>query len=101
MILMTIGFDLILAIRDSSEVYITDLLLKNMVKEEQQKGISYLQLSRRIGETLVSLLFSILLIKLDLFFVLICLVIFAMISFIVNIKLYKMIKERQGVKNEF
>lgn len=46
-ILMTIGFDLILAIRDPFEAYSTDLLLKNTKAEEQQKAISYLQLSER------------------------------------------------------
>ena len=92
-LLMTIGFDLILAIRDPIEVYATDVLLKNTETHEQQKAISYLQLSRRIGETIISLLFSLLLLKLELIYVIICLFIFSMISLGVNTQLYKMIRK--------
>lgn len=90
---MTIGFDLILAIRDPIEVYATDVLLKNTETHEQQKAISYLQLSKRIVETIISLLFSLLLLKLELIYVIICLFIFAMISLGVNTQLYKMIRK--------
>lgn len=90
---MTIGFDLILAIRDPIEVYATDVLLKNIETHEQQKAISYLHLSRRIGEMIISLLFSLLLLKLELIYVIICLFIFGMISLGLNSKLYKMIRK--------
>lgn len=93
-VLMTIGFDIILAVRDPVEVYATNLLLKNTKPQEQQKAISYLQLSRRIVETAISLLFSMLLTKLDLLYIIICLFVFAMISLGINSKLYKMIKEK-------
>ena len=92
-LLMTIGFDLILAIRDPIEVYATDVLLKNTETHEQQKAISYLQLSRRIGETIISLLFSLILLKLELIYVIICLFVFGMISLRVNTQLYKMIRK--------
>lgn len=90
---MTIGFDLILAIRDPIEIYAADALLKNTETHEQQKAISYLQLSRRIGETIISLLFSLLLLKLELIYIIICLFMFGMISLGVNTQLYKMIRK--------
>ncbi len=92
--LMTIGFDIILAIRDPVEVYINDLLLKNTKAEEHQKAISYLQLSRRVVATVMSFIFSILLIQFDLSYIIICLFVFAMISLGVNYRLYRMIKEK-------
>lgn len=91
-IVMTIGFDIILAIRDPFELYINDLLLKNTKPEEHQKVVSYLQLSRRIVATILSLIFSMLLIKIDLVYIIICLMILAIIGLIVNSKLYKMLK---------
>lgn len=91
---MTIGFDLILAVRDPFDTYMTDLLLKNTVLEEQQKAISYLQLSRRIVATMINLLFSLLLLKIDLFYMIICLMIFAIIGLGINIKLYKIVREK-------
>lgn len=92
-ILMTIGFDMILAARDPIEIYTSNLLLKNTEEQHQQKAISYLQLSRRIVETTLSLLFSMMLTEIDLIYVIICLLIFAMISLIVNSKLYRMVKQ--------
>lgn len=91
---MTIGFDLILAVRDPFDTYITDLLLKNTVLEEQQKAISYLQLSRRIVATIINLLFSMLLLKIDLFYIIVCLMIFAVVGLGINTKLYRMVKEK-------
>ena len=87
---MTIGFGLILAIRDPIDTYASDLLLKNTKMEEQQKAISYLHLSRRIVETTISFIFSIVLTKIDLFYVIICLIILSMVGLIINIRLYKM-----------
>ena len=92
-LLMTIGFDIILGIRDWIEIYTSNLLLKNTEKHEHKEAISYLGLSRRIGSTILSLLFSLMLIKLDLIYVIICLLIFSIISFIINSKLYKMVKQ--------
>lgn len=91
-IFMTIGFDLILAVRDPFDTYTSDLLLKNTKVEQQQKAISYLQLSRRIVEASISLIFSILLIKIDLFYIILCLMILAIVGLIINSKLYKMIQ---------
>lgn len=91
-VLMTIGFDLILAIRDSFEVYSNDLILKNTTEEQKQKAISYLQLARRIVETMISFVFSMLLLKIDLFYIIVCLMILAIISLIVNYKLYRMVR---------
>lgn len=90
--IMTIGFDIILAIRDPYEVYMTDLLLKNTKVEEQQKAISYLQLSRRIGGMIISLIFSMLLTQLDLSYIIISLFILTVIALIINSKLYKLVK---------
>ncbi len=93
-ILMTLGFDMILAIRDPFEVYTSNLLLKNTEPQEQQRAISYMQLSRRIGETVISLIFSMILTKFDLLYVVVCLIVLTIISLGVNNKLYQMIKEK-------
>ncbi len=94
-IIMTIGFDLILAIRDPFDTYISDLLLKNTKPKEQQKAVSYLQLTRRIVASMLSLIFSMLLLKIDLFFVICILVILTIISLMINWKLYKLIKKEK------
>lgn len=92
--IMAIGFSLILGTRDSIEVYATNLILKNTKTKEQPKAISYLQLSRRAISTAMSLIFSMILTKVELIYVIICLLIFAIIGMSINIKLYKMIKPK-------
>lgn len=93
-IVMTLGFDLILAVRDPFDTYISDLLLKNTKPKEQQKAVSYLQLTRRIVESMLSLIFSMLLLKINLFFIICILMTLTMISLMINWKLYKLIKEK-------
>lgn len=92
---MTIGFDLILAIRDSFDAYASDIVLRNTLQEQQQKAVSYLQLARRIVATSINFLFSMLLLKIQLFYIILCLMFLAIISLMVNIKLYKMIQEKK------
>ena len=100
-IVMTVGFCLVLAIRDVVTTYIQDLLLKKAKVYEQQRAISYLGLSRKIGETCFSFLFFLMLLHIDLFYVVVVLVGFSIISLGVNKKLYQMvIKDEKEVYYE-
>lgn len=99
--IMTIGFCFILAIRDVFTTYIQDLLLKHADSSQQQTGISYLGLSRKIGETSLSFLFSMMLLKIDIFYVVLTLIGFAIIGLAINVKLYKKIlEENRKIKQE-
>lgn len=84
-ILMSIGFCIILGIRDGFSTYIQDLLLKKAKPSEQQASISYLGLSRKIGETSISFIFSLMLLKVDLFYIIVTLVVLSLISFMINL----------------
>ncbi len=90
-IIMTLGFDLILAIRDPLDTYMTDLLLKNTKQEEQPKAISYLQLTRRLVASIISFIFSMLLTQINLFYIIVLLMLLAVVSLMINYKLYKMV----------
>ena len=92
-ILMAFGFCIILGIRDVFSNYTQDLLLRNLKPSEQQSGISYLGLSRKIGETSISFIFSMMLLKLDIIYVIIALLALACISFAINYKLYMMVQK--------
>ena len=93
LILMAFGFCIILGIRDVFSNYTQDLLLRNLKPSEQQSGISYLGLSRKIGETSISFIFSMMLLKLDIIYVIIALLALACISFAINYKLYMMVQK--------
>lgn len=96
-VLMGIGLCIILGIRDVFNIYMQDLLLKNLKQSDQQAGISYLGLSRKIGETSISFMFSLMLLKVELLYVIVSLVILAIVSLLINLKLYKMVTKSNEV----
>ena len=66
-------------------------LLDNCSKENQQTAILKFNLSRRIVKCILSALFSLLLLKVDIFYVMILLLILALVYLNITMKLYKMI----------
>lgn len=92
-ILMTIGFCIILAIRDAFKVYIYDLSLKVSTEKERQSVTIYIEFARRIGAGIVSLIATLMLTKVTLIYVIICLLILAVIELALAIRIYKMIRK--------
>lgn len=90
--LMSIGMCIILGIRDIFGNYSKHLVLKNSKGSEQQTYITYLGLSRKIGEAILSFGFSIVLLEFELIYVIFILLILSLISFIINYKLYKIVR---------
>ena len=65
-IIMSLGFFLILAIRDSFQTYIEDVALTISNKEEQQEIIIKIEVYRRIGTLILSAIFTLILMKYEL-----------------------------------
>ena len=59
-IIMSLGFFLILAIRDSFQTYIEDVALTISNKEEQQEIIIKIEVYRRLGTLILSAIFTLL-----------------------------------------
>lgn len=95
-ILMTIGFCIILATRDSIKTYIYDLSLKISTEKERQAVTIYLEFARRIGSGIVSLIATLILTKVTLIYVIGCLLVLAVIELMLSIKIYKMMK-KEGI----
>lgn len=91
MIVMGFGFCMILWARDPIMNFLKNALLDNCSKESQQTAILKFNLSRRIVKSILSALFSLLLLKVDIFYVMILLLILALVYLIITMKLYKMI----------
>ncbi len=87
-VIMSIGYVIILFIRDPFKVYIQDLALKNTKKEEQQEVLTMLELSRNMLRMILSLGFSLILLKYPMIFVMILTLILSCIEIVINIKLY-------------
>lgn len=88
-IVMSLGFFLILAIRDSFQVYIEDTALKITKKEEQQKIMIDIEVYRKLGQLLLSGAFTLILMKYELIVVEFILVILSIVEIVVNRKMCK------------
>ena len=88
-IVMSLGFFLILAIRDSFQVYIEDTALKITKKEEQQKIMIDIEVYRKLGQLLLSGAFTLILMKYELIVVEFVLVILSIVEIVVNRKMCK------------
>lgn len=65
-IFMSIGFFLILATRDSFQIYIEDVALSISNKDEQQKIVIDIEVYRRVGTLILSAIFTLILMQCDL-----------------------------------
>lgn len=89
--LMSMGFCLILSVRDPYRLYTQDIVLKITDPEDHQVAISYIQFARKVGTTICSLVISAVLLKWHLIYVIFGITALAIVEIIITIRLYKMI----------
>ena len=97
-ILMTMGFCLILVVRDPFRLYTDDTILKLSKPEDQQVLISYVQFARKVGTTICSLFASAILLKWEMIHVMIGIGVLALIEVFIAIRLYSMIESKVNDK---
>ena len=86
-IMMSLGFFLILAIRDSFQVYIEDTALKITKKDEQQKIMIDIEVYRKLGQLLLSGAFTLILMKYELIVIEFILLFISIVEVIINKKM--------------
>ena len=84
---MSLGFFLILAVRDSFQTYIEDVALSISKKEEQQEIMIKIEVYRRLGTLILSAIFTLVLMKYELIIIEFILLILSIIEIFINIKL--------------
>ncbi len=101
-VIMSLGYVIILFIRDPFKVYMQDLALKNTDKNSQQTLLTTMELSRKIVRTIISLSFTAILVKNPMVLVISILVILSIIEIFVSLYLYRLIisKDKKEQKNE-
>ena len=92
-IIMSMGFFLILATRDSFKVYLEDVALENTSKEEQQKVMVDMEIYRKIFSLIGSAAFTLILIKYELIVIEFILLGMCIIELFINRRLYKSLKK--------
>lgn len=90
---MSLGYIIILFIRDPFKVYMQDLALKKVEKEQQQSLLTTLDLSRKIVRSIMSLSFTAILVNNPMIEVIIILIILSVIEIFISLYLYRMIQE--------
>ena len=98
--IMSLGYIIILFIRDPFKVYMQDLALRKVGKEGQQSLLTTMELSRKIGRAIMSLSFTIILVNNPMITVIAILFILSIMEILISIKLYKSIVSRKEVKSE-
>ena len=98
--IMSLGYIIILFIRDPFKVYMQDLALRKVGKERQQSLLTTMELSRKIGRAIRSLSFTMILVNNPMIIVIAILFILSIIEILVSIKLYKLVESGKEIKNE-
>ena len=91
-LIMSLGYIIILFIRDPFKVYMQDLVLKKAEKE-QQSLLTTLDLSRKIVRAIISLSFTAILVNNPMIVVITILIILSVIEIFISLHLYRMIQE--------
>lgn len=91
-LLMALGFDLIIPMRDTFIIYMEDLMLKNTKKIEQQEVFANMEILRKLGKVSMNFLVSLLVIKLDLFYIMWIFLITAVIEAMLSRQIVKLTK---------
>lgn len=98
--IMSLGYIIILFVRDPFKVYMQDLALRNVGKAKQQSLLTTMELSRKIGRAIMSFSFIIILMNNPMITVIAILFILSIIEILVSIKLYKLVVNGKEVKSE-
>lgn len=93
-IVMSLGFIIILAIRDPYSIFTKNILLENSYKKDQQTILGLNSFVNELSTTLLSLLITVLLLKIPLIKIIILLLIIAYIALIISFKFQKMLNKK-------
>lgn len=91
-IIMSLGFFLILATRDSFQIYIEDVALSISNKDEQQKIVIDIEIYRRLGTLILSAIFTLILMKYELIVIEFILLGLSIGEIFINKKLYNKLR---------
>lgn len=91
-IFMTLGFDLIIPMRDTFIIYIEDVVLSHSKKEEQQELFTNMEVLVKVGKVAMNLAISLLLLKVDLYYIMWMFVLAGVVEILLSRKIVKLAK---------
>lgn len=93
-LLMSLGYFIILGIRDPFQTYIEDITLKNTQDKYQQQIVIELETYRKIGQLIINLTFTLILLEHELVITEIILMLLAFIEIIINYKMTRTLEQQ-------
>lgn len=93
-VIMSLGFCLLLWARDPIMNFLKNELLNNCSKENQQKAMLNFNLSRKIVRCILATLTSLVLLKVEIIYIMIVLLIFSLVYIFFVIKLYVLLNDK-------
>lgn len=100
--IMSLGYVIILFIRDPFKIYMQDIVLENTAKEYHQTALTIIEFSVKTVNFSASLIFSLILLKYHMVTVIAIMFVLAAVEIVFSIKLYKLINgfaERKMLTN--
>ena len=94
-VLMALGFFVFLGIRDLFANYIKTLLLNSCSEKYHEQAITYLTLSRKVGKFLMGGAITLILLKFDLIYVIIFLLIISILNILIIKKICDLLKNKE------
>lgn len=94
--LMSLGFFLILFVRDPFQNYMNDLLLTNCNEQYHQIALLHLNISRKLGKFMLGMVITSILLKFEMKYVIFFLLIVSLLQFYIIQKIYQMTQSKQG-----
>ena len=91
-LLMTLGFDLIIPMRDTFIIYIEDVVLSHSKKEQQQELFTNMEVLVKVGKVAMNLVISLLLLKVDLYYVMWLFALTAVVEVMLSSRIVKLTK---------
>lgn len=96
--IMSLGYIIILFIRDPFKVYMQDLALNNTKKEHHQTLLTTLELSRKIIRAIISLSFTLTLINNPMILVISILFVLSIVEIIISLRLYRLVLKSKEIR---
>ena len=91
---MALGFFVFLGVRDLFSNYMKTLLLNTCNDEYHEQAITYLTVSRMTGKFLISTLITLILLKLDMLYIMIFLLMISTFNILIIKKIYKLVERK-------
>lgn len=97
---MSVGYIIVLFVRDPFRLYMQDVIFENTPKEQHQTLLAILEFGVKVGTAAMGLAFSAILLGYPMLVVMVIIFAISVIEIVLSMKLYQMIVEARSIKSQ-